>query len=267
MASPDVAAATYTPEWRSRPIPQPGDHIRLVALIKEAGNHFLSEASAAGVVASAHLDQGMTRNDLLVSLVDDPLEYILRQGVPSCDWTPQIAAEPEPVAPAPEQRAEDATPIDSMSIVALERRLLAVQNRLAAIGGEEEALKKEVILLNEQIRTTALEQEMQSLPAVDGMTAYFNPVYYVKYKINEETGKPYTTQDVAAALKKCGHDYLLGEKYNGNQLRALVCEIEIDHKQPLPPALEAVLTLKQRFDVKFTPMGERKRRAAPRRDQ
>lgn len=267
MASPDVAAAECTPQWRSRPVPRPGDHIRLIALIKVPGSHFLRETAAAGVVSSVHLDYGQIKNDLLVQFVDDPTEYVLRQSTPACDWALVAAANRDLVAPMPEQPVVDATPSESMSIIGLERRLLAVQNRLAAIDGEEKALKAEAAQLSELIRTTALEQEMDSLPAVDGMTAYFSPVYFVERKIDDETGKQFTTADVTAALKESGHDYLLSEAYNGNQLRALAREIKIDHKRPLPPALNRVITLSQRFDVKFTPMGDRKRRAAPRREQ
>ena len=267
MASPDVAAAECTPQWRSRPIPRSGDHIRLTGLIKVPGSHFLSQTAAAGVVSDARLDCGQIKNDLLIRLVDDPTEYVLRQSTSACNWALVAAAGRDLVAPLPEQPATPAMPVDSMSIVELERRLLAVKNRLAAITGEEAALKAEAAQLSELIRDTALEQEMDSLPAVDGMTAYFSPVYFVERRIDEATGKQFTTADVIEALKESGHDYLLSVGYNGNQLRALAREIKIDHDRPLPPALARVITLSSRYDVNFTPMGARKRRAAPRNEQ
>lgn len=268
MTSPDVAAAEYTPHWRGRPLPRPGDHITMVALVHTPGSHFMSQRHVSGEVDSARL-RGNLGHDMIVMLDGDPTEYTLRQATLVCDWGLQTPASRDPIVPAPipEQPAAAAVPAESTSIVALERRLLAVRNRLAAISGEEKALKAEAEQLSRDIRDTALEQEMESLPAVDGMTAYFMPAYYVEYRINPGTGEKYTARDVTAALKECGHGYLLGEMYNGNQLRALIREIKIENEQPLPPALDQVLTLGKRYDVQFTPMGDRKRRAAPRRAQ
>jgi hypothetical protein len=264
MASPDVAAATYVPEWRSRPIPRPGDHVKLDALVRPEASHFLTECHVEGVVDTATLDIEQIRPDLLIRLVDDPTDYILR-CIPGCDWALVAAA---PIEPAPPVTAVEAgPPAETTSIVALERRLLAIQNRLEAISGEEKALKAEAVVLNGQIRETALAEEMESLPAVDGMTAYFCPVYHVERKVDEETGKPFTISDVLKALRASGHQYLISETANGNQVRALAREIVVDNEESLPPALDRVITLETRYDVRFTPMSERKHRAAPRRAQ
>jgi len=265
MTSPDVAAATYVPEWRSRPIPQPGDHIKMTALVHVEGSHFLGERVAAGIVDTSTLDTGQIKNDLLIHLVDDPTDYILRQPTRACDWA-LIEARVERAAEVPEEIPAPPA-VDPMSVVALERRLLEVQTRLKAIAGEKDALDAEVAVLNKQIRDTALAEGMETLPAVNGMTAYFCPVYYVERRVDEVTGKPYTTRDLLAALREAGATHLITETANGNQVRALVREIVVDHKQPMPPALAAVINLETRYDVRFTPMGEKKRRAAPRNEE
>jgi hypothetical protein len=271
MASPDVAAADYAPLWRSRPIPKPGDHVKLRALARAGEGHFFRQVDATGMVSRAEIRSVATAvvsiDELAVTLAGDPLEYVLRESNPACEWTLQATARHDLVDLAPESPAAPAgLPVeDPTSIVTLERRLLQVKNRLRALDGEEKALKDEEAVLSEQIRDTALEQEMESLPAVDGMTAYFSPTYFVKRRIDESTGKEFTSDDIRAALRECGHDYLIAESVNGSQLRGLVREIKIENQQPLPPALARVLDLETRHDVQFTPMGERKRRAAPRR--
>lgn len=269
MASPDVAAATYAPQWRSRPIPDPGDYIKLSALISSDASHFLHQIHAEGVVDRAKIclaTSGLTTvEELSITLIDDPLEYRLRAKSPPCGWALMTPARRDAIPPTPEQPGPATASPQVRSIVTLERQLLAVQNRLRAIEGEKKSLEAEASALAGEIRDTALEQEMESLPAVDGMTAYFAPAYYVAYKLDEDTGKKFTPEDVRAALRECGHDYLISEGYNGNQLRALVREIKIDHQQPLPEPLARVLDLETRHDVRFTPMGERKRRIAPRR--
>lgn len=263
MTSPDVAAAAYVPQWRGRPIPRPGDLIKMLALVHTEGSQFLSQRHVGGVVDTVTLDQAVLHNDLLIRLVDDPIDYILRQATSVCDWVLEAPAVREPESePEPAPAAE---PIDPTSIVALERRLLAITTRLAALKGEEEALKAEVATLNEQIRETALAEEMESLPGVDGMSAYFCPIYHVERRVDEATGKPFTTARLVEALRASGHDYLVSETANGNQVRALMREIVVEHEQDLPPALAEVAELKTRYDVRFTPMGARKTRAAPQR--
>lgn len=154
-------------------------------------------------------------------------------------------------------------PICDMGMVASIREFIAVQNRLTAIEAEEKLLEAKKRELSDHVIELMIEEEMDSPPGVDGMTAYLNPVVYVEKKVNPDTGEAFTGDDIRDALVKSGLGSMIRSNYNGNQLRSLLREYD-ENQTSVPKPLAKVVTLAKRRELAITPMAERKRSAAPR---
>lgn len=157
-------------------------------------------------------------------------------------------------APADESETPD-------TIVGCIRRFIRVQARLKELAAEEKVLEREERELSDRVIEMMIEQEMDSPPGVDGMTAYVHPVSYVEKLIDPETGEAFTTDDVKDALIAAGLKAMIRPSYNGNTLRATL--IEYAEHDEIPEPLAKVVKLKKRRELRVTPMAASKRKAKP----
>lgn len=151
-----------------------------------------------------------------------------------------------------------------MNMVACIRRFIAVESRLDALEAEEKVLKHEKAQLSDRVIELMIEDEMDSPPGVDGMTAYLKPVQYVKRNIDPDTAAEFTSEQVIQALLDSGLKSMVKAGYNGNQLRALLSEYNKNGSK-VPQPLADVVTLEKRRQLAVTPMAMSKQAAAPRR--
>jgi hypothetical protein len=179
-------------------------------------------------------------------------------------------ASPQPTTPfdgvsLTDSTTEDAvsSPVDDLTLVGCIRRFIAVEARLTALSAEEKILKRERAQLSDRVAEMMIEQEMDSPPGVDGMTAYFTPVYYVEKNIDPDTSEEFTSDDVRDALIASNLAAMIKQQYNGNQLRALLKEYD-ENGTEWPEPLAKVVSLAKRRQLAVTPMAARKQSAAPR---
>jgi hypothetical protein len=290
--APDIAAAAYVPTWRGQPLPDPGREIEMRAHFTEHGRTRYREYKIT--VASARLDQRFDGTRLVITVSGDATEYLLDEDGIATWWRysaaeqarmkaeTRISAESSdpnaealtltvtdpPMAPEDLQQVADTyrempDPTDE-TITGRIRRFIAVKQRLEAIAAEEKRLKIEAEELSDAVVEMMIEQDMDSPPGVDGMTAYLNTVYYAEKQVDPNTSERYTTDAVLAALNEAKLGSMISQGYNGNQMRALLREYE-ETGQELPEALAKVFVLRKRRVLAVTPMAAKKRDAAPNR--
>lgn len=269
--TPDVAAATYLPTWRGEALPEVGREIVMRAWLTHDGRSGLRERQM-------EVHTARTEGDLLViTAPGDPDEYTLEAGSSLCRWRYQDIEQVQPaiIADAPDETSEvapdvtesQASPMPDAhdeTLVGRIRRFIAVEARLTAAKAEVKALEAEKGELDKTIIDMLVEAGMDSPPGVDGMTVYLSPVYHAKKKTNPDTGQEYTPADILNALRTAKLHGMINEGYNGNTLRSLLREYEESKKQ-VPDALAQVVSLEKRREVRITPMGAAKRKAAPNR--
>jgi hypothetical protein len=177
--------------------------------------------------------------------------------------TPFDGVQLPPGLPSEGMAATHASPAEPEpeTMVGCIRRFIRVQARLKEIAAEEKVLEREVRELSDRVIEMMIEQEMDSPPGVDGMTAYITPVPYVDKRIDPETGEAFTTDDVKDALIAAGLKAMVKPSYNGNTLRSTLLEYA-EHGE-VPEALARVVELKKRRELRVTPMASSKRKAAP----
>lgn len=269
--TPDAAAAAYLPTWRGEALPEAGREIVLRAWSTRDGRSGLREHQM-------EVHTVRTEGDLLVvTAPGDPSRYRLEAGSKLCWWRYQDADQylpaavddvtPLEVPGAPSIAAGDQTPMPDAhdeTLVGRIRRFIAVETRLTAAKAEVKALEAEKGELDKTIIDMLVEAGMDSPPGVDGMTVYLSPVYYTQKKVNPDTGQEYTPADILNALRTAKLHGMINEGYHGNTLRALLREFQ-ESKQEVPDALSQVVSLEKRREVRITPMGAAKRKAAPNR--
>lgn len=139
---------------------------------------------------------------------------------------------------------EEAPPEDTPGIdPAKLRRYQHLRDLQKSSEAEAEAYKQEANLIEAELIEAFGEAGMQNVN-IDGRTIYLHRSTYAQ----RATG--IDVEDVKAALRAAGADDLISETVNHQTLSAYVRELLDDDGPGLPPALDGVLELGERYSIR-----------------
>lgn len=155
---------------------------------------------------------------------------------------------PNPTAPTEAQGVvpDDEPPPDPGSPginPALLRRYQHLRDLQKSSEAEAEAFKQEANLIEAELVEAFGEAGMQNVN-IDGRTIYLHRSTFAQRAAGVDV------EDVKAALRAAGADDLISETVNHQTLSAYVRELLDDDGPGLPPALDGVLELGERYSIR-----------------
>lgn len=170
---------------------------------------------------------------------------------------------PDPVETSPEDRkgepptlGRDGPDPHPRDIAGMHRRLRWLKERVRTVKADLSSLTEEIGDLEDALVQDMAAAGMTSA-VFDGFNGYLNPKRHV------ERLPDVGPDQVIAAMRAAGLDYMVKPGYSANTFKAYLCEL-VDGGLPIPPELAEVVVLKTDFEVRFVKApARRSRRPAP----